>query len=145
MALFLVGQFVTLVVRTLNRSITDDALDALVAQGDRQVLKVAHHVHAAVALFDCFFDLVLDRQVEILDLFACQAMLFGLPFNVLYKLDLLELLLFYVAVCGLNVLPAALHKVPFISVIVTQTMRVTKLFLPFSFMTFSQTVTSLVM
>eukprot|EP00957_Ditylum_brightwellii_P201146 15324258-Ditylum_brightwellii.AAC.1 len=80
MASFLVGQLVTVVVQALNRSIADDSLDALVAQGDRQVLKVAHYVHVAVALFDPFFNLVFDKPVEILDLFSCQAAPFGPPF-----------------------------------------------------------------
>eukprot|EP00957_Ditylum_brightwellii_P066502 5048878-Ditylum_brightwellii.AAC.1 len=111
MASFLVGPFATVVVRALNRSIADDTLDALVAQGDRQFLKVFHCVHVAVALFDHFFDLVFDKLVEILDLFACQVMLFGLPFGVLDKLDLPEPLLFRDAMHGLNVLPVALHKV----------------------------------
>eukprot|EP00957_Ditylum_brightwellii_P015978 1203628-Ditylum_brightwellii.AAC.1 len=114
MASFLVGRFVTLAIRALNRSIVDDTLDALVAQGDRQVLEVAHCVHAVVTLFDCFFDLVFDEHVEILDLFACQAALFGLPFGVLDKPDLPEPLLFCDTVCGLNMLPAALHKVALI-------------------------------
>eukprot|EP00957_Ditylum_brightwellii_P117522 8963214-Ditylum_brightwellii.AAC.1 len=72
MASFLVGRLVTVVVQALNRSINDDTLDALVAQGDRQVLKVAHCVHVLVTLFDHLFDLVFDEHVKILDLFACQ-------------------------------------------------------------------------
>eukprot|EP00957_Ditylum_brightwellii_P114876 8760598-Ditylum_brightwellii.AAC.1 len=71
-------------------------------------------MHAAVTLFDCFFDrffdLVFDERVEILDLFACRAMLFGPPFGVLNKPDLPEPLLFRNTVCGLHMLPAALHK-----------------------------------
>eukprot|EP00957_Ditylum_brightwellii_P092370 7032926-Ditylum_brightwellii.AAC.1 len=111
MASFLVGQFATVVIRALNRSITDDTMDAIVTQGDRQVLEVAHCVHVAVVLSDCFFDLVFDKHVEILDLFACQATIFGLPFGILDKPDLPEPLLFHAVVHGLNVLPAALHKV----------------------------------
>eukprot|EP00957_Ditylum_brightwellii_P193726 14752268-Ditylum_brightwellii.AAC.1 len=38
MASFLVGWFAIVVVRALNRSIADDTLDALVAQGNRQAL-----------------------------------------------------------------------------------------------------------
>eukprot|EP00957_Ditylum_brightwellii_P124375 9479684-Ditylum_brightwellii.AAC.1 len=106
MASFLVGRLVTLIVRALNRSIADDTLGALIAQGDRQVLEVA--------LFDCFFDLVFDKCTQIIDLFACQAALFGQTFGVLYKLDLPEPLLFCDVVRGLNVLPAALHKVALI-------------------------------
>eukprot|EP00957_Ditylum_brightwellii_P116700 8901603-Ditylum_brightwellii.AAC.1 len=116
MASFLVGQLATLIVRALNRSIADDTLDALVTQGDRQVLKVAHCVPVAVTLFDCIFDLVFDKCIEILDLFACQAALFGPPFGVLDKLDMLEPLLFCDMVCGLNVLPAGLHKVALVCV-----------------------------
>eukprot|EP00957_Ditylum_brightwellii_P015949 1201167-Ditylum_brightwellii.AAC.1 len=71
MALFLGSRLATLVVRALNRSMANDTLDALVAQGDGQVLEVAHHVHVAVALFDHLFNLVFDKCVEILDLFAC--------------------------------------------------------------------------
>eukprot|EP00957_Ditylum_brightwellii_P114628 8741841-Ditylum_brightwellii.AAC.1 len=94
MASFLVAQLATVVIQFLNRSITYGTLDALVAQGDRQVLKVSHHVHVAVALFDGLFDLVFDKRVEVLDLFACQAAPFGLSFGVLNKPDLLEPLLF---------------------------------------------------
>eukprot|EP00957_Ditylum_brightwellii_P007048 533472-Ditylum_brightwellii.AAC.1 len=71
MASFLGSWLATLVVRALGRSIADDTLDALIARGDGQVLEVAHRVHVAVTLFDCLFDLVLDKHVEILDLFAC--------------------------------------------------------------------------
>eukprot|EP00957_Ditylum_brightwellii_P184320 14039730-Ditylum_brightwellii.AAC.1 len=66
MASFLVGRLATVVVRALNRSIADDTLNALVAQRDRQVL----------------------------NLFASQAMPFGPPFSVLNKPDLPEPLLF---------------------------------------------------
>eukprot|EP00957_Ditylum_brightwellii_P093949 7154174-Ditylum_brightwellii.AAC.1 len=69
MALFLGSQLVTLVVRALIRSITDDTLDTLVAQGDGHVLKVAHCVHVSVALFDHLINLVLDEHIETLDLF----------------------------------------------------------------------------
>eukprot|EP00957_Ditylum_brightwellii_P044527 3377522-Ditylum_brightwellii.AAC.1 len=116
MASFLVDRFVTVVIRAPNRSITDYTLDTLVAQGDRQVLKVAHCVHVTVALFDHFFDLVFDKRVEIIDLFACQATLFGPTFGVLDKPDLLEPLLFCDTVRGLNVLPATLHKVALVCV-----------------------------
>eukprot|EP00957_Ditylum_brightwellii_P186917 14234062-Ditylum_brightwellii.AAC.1 len=116
MASFLVNRFATVAIRALDRSIADDTLNALVAQGDRQVLKVAHCLHVAVALFDCFFDLVFDEHIEILDLFACQATLFGPPFSVLDKPNLLEPLPFCDMVCGLNVLPAALHKVALVHV-----------------------------
>eukprot|EP00957_Ditylum_brightwellii_P159573 12147159-Ditylum_brightwellii.AAC.1 len=84
MASFLVGRLAIPIARVLDRNIADDTLYALVAQGDRQVLKVAHHMHVMVALFDHFFDLVFDKHVEILDLFACQAALFGPPFSILY-------------------------------------------------------------
>eukprot|EP00957_Ditylum_brightwellii_P092291 7026879-Ditylum_brightwellii.AAC.1 len=70
MASFLVGRLATVVVRALNRSIADDTLDAFIAQGDRQVLKVAYCIHVAVALFDRVVDLVFDKHIEILDLFA---------------------------------------------------------------------------
>eukprot|EP00957_Ditylum_brightwellii_P060902 4622622-Ditylum_brightwellii.AAC.1 len=88
MASFLVGRFGTVIVRALDR----------------------------IVLFDRFFDLIFDKHVDILDLFACQAVLFGLPFGVLYKPDLPEPLLFRDMVHGLNVLPAALHKVALIPV-----------------------------
>eukprot|EP00957_Ditylum_brightwellii_P027038 2044977-Ditylum_brightwellii.AAC.1 len=84
MASFLVDWLATVVIQALNRSIADDNLDALVAQGDRQVLKFTHCVHVPVALFDHLFDLVFDKCVGILDLFALG---------------------------GLNMLPVALHKV----------------------------------
>eukprot|EP00957_Ditylum_brightwellii_P113268 8636815-Ditylum_brightwellii.AAC.1 len=114
MASFLVGQLATVIVRAFDRSIADDTLDALTARGDRQVLEVAHCVHVTVALFDHLFDLVFDKCVEILDLFACQAAPFGLPFGILYKPDLPEPLLFRDMVRGLNMLPVALHKVALI-------------------------------
>eukprot|EP00957_Ditylum_brightwellii_P166710 12690693-Ditylum_brightwellii.AAC.1 len=88
MASFLGSQLASLIIRALNRSIADDTLDALLTQKDGQVLKVAHHVHVAIMLFDCLFDLVFDKCVEILYLFACHAMLFGLPFGILDKPDL---------------------------------------------------------
>eukprot|EP00957_Ditylum_brightwellii_P177519 13520671-Ditylum_brightwellii.AAC.1 len=122
MASFLVGRLATAIVRALNKSIANNILDALVAQGDRQVLEVAHCVHVAVALidlvfdlaFDLFFDLFFEEHIEILDLFACQAAPFGMPFGVLGKPDLSEPLLFRDMVHGLNMLPAALHKVALI-------------------------------
>eukprot|EP00957_Ditylum_brightwellii_P076849 5840922-Ditylum_brightwellii.AAC.1 len=116
MASFLVGWFAAFTIRALDRSIADDTLNALIAQGDRHVLTVAHCVHVAVALFDFFFDLVFDKRIEILDLFACYATLFGLRFGALNKLDLPEHLLFHDMVCGLNMCPAALHKVALIHV-----------------------------
>eukprot|EP00957_Ditylum_brightwellii_P188710 14364859-Ditylum_brightwellii.AAC.1 len=116
MASFLVGRFVTSVVRALIRSIADDTLDAIIAQGDRQVLEVAHCVHVMVALFDYLFNLVFDKHIEILDLFACQAALFGPPFGILDKPDLPEPLLFCDTVHRLNVLPVALHKVALVCV-----------------------------
>eukprot|EP00957_Ditylum_brightwellii_P069497 5277408-Ditylum_brightwellii.AAC.1 len=85
-------------------------MDALVARGGRQVLEVAHCVHVAVALFDCLFNLVFDERIEVLDLFACQAAPFGSPFGILNKPDLPEPLMFRNTACGLNVLPAGLHK-----------------------------------
>eukprot|EP00957_Ditylum_brightwellii_P025878 1957962-Ditylum_brightwellii.AAC.1 len=110
MASLLVVRLATLVIRALDRSIANDTLDALVAQGDRQVLKVAHHVHVIVAVFHPFFDLVSDKCVEILDLFACHAALFGPPFGVLDKLDLPEPLLFCDVAHGLNLLLWACTK-----------------------------------
>eukprot|EP00957_Ditylum_brightwellii_P164979 12561248-Ditylum_brightwellii.AAC.1 len=71
-ASFLVGRLVTDVVQALNNSIADDTLNALIAQGDRQILKYA----------------------DILDLFACQNMAFGQPFGIFNKPDLLKPLLF---------------------------------------------------
>eukprot|EP00957_Ditylum_brightwellii_P009855 743495-Ditylum_brightwellii.AAC.1 len=73
MASFLGSWLATLIVRALNRSIADDALDALVTQGDGQVLKVIHHMHVAFALFGHLFDLVLDKCIDILDLYAYPA------------------------------------------------------------------------
>eukprot|EP00957_Ditylum_brightwellii_P041010 3105226-Ditylum_brightwellii.AAC.1 len=70
MASFLVGLLATLIIRAFDRSIADDTLDALFSQGDRQFLKVAHCVNAAVVFFDCFFDFVFGKCIEILDLFA---------------------------------------------------------------------------
>eukprot|EP00957_Ditylum_brightwellii_P001039 82490-Ditylum_brightwellii.AAC.1 len=116
MASFLVGRLVTLITRALDKSIAGDTLDALVSQGDRQALKIAHHIHVAVALFDCLFDLVFDKRVEILDPFAYQAALFGPPFGILDKPDLQKPLLFRDAVHGLNVLPVRLHKVALVCV-----------------------------
>eukprot|EP00957_Ditylum_brightwellii_P034872 2642683-Ditylum_brightwellii.AAC.1 len=117
MASFLVGWFATVAVRALNRSIADNTLGFFVAQGDKQVLKVDHCVHVAVVLFDSFFDLVFDECVEILDLFAYQAMLFGLPFGIFNKPNLPEPLLFCNTVCGLHMLPTALHKVTLVRAI----------------------------
>eukprot|EP00957_Ditylum_brightwellii_P172558 13136631-Ditylum_brightwellii.AAC.1 len=94
MASFLVGRLATVIVGVLIRSITDDTLDPLIAQGDRQVLKVAHHMHVVVMLFDPIIDLVFDKHIQVLDLFACQATSFRAPFGIFYKLDLLEPLLF---------------------------------------------------
>ena len=71
MASLLVCQLATVVVQFLIRSVAKDALDAIIARGDGQVVKVAHHMYVAVALLDCFFDLVLDKCVQVLDLSAC--------------------------------------------------------------------------
>eukprot|EP00957_Ditylum_brightwellii_P145389 11071533-Ditylum_brightwellii.AAC.1 len=116
MASFLVSWIATVVIRALNRSIADDTLNALATRGVRQVLEVAHCVHITVALFDHLFDLVFDEHVEILDLFACYAALFGPPFGVLDKPDLQEPLLFCDTVRGLSMLPAGLHKVALVRV-----------------------------
>eukprot|EP00957_Ditylum_brightwellii_P038062 2879082-Ditylum_brightwellii.AAC.1 len=70
MASFLRSWLVTLVIRALGRSIADDTLDTRVAQGDGQVLEVAHCIHAVVAFFGCLINLVLDKRIEILDLFG---------------------------------------------------------------------------
>eukprot|EP00957_Ditylum_brightwellii_P118854 9065199-Ditylum_brightwellii.AAC.1 len=70
MASFLGSWLAALVVIALDRSVADDTLDTLVAQGDGQVLKVAHCVHIVVTLFDHLIDLVLGKFVEILDLFG---------------------------------------------------------------------------
>eukprot|EP00957_Ditylum_brightwellii_P028223 2131649-Ditylum_brightwellii.AAC.1 len=70
MASFLGSWLAVLVVRALDRSIADDTLDTLVAQGDGQVLKVTHHVHVTVVFFDHLINLALDERVEILDLFG---------------------------------------------------------------------------
>eukprot|EP00957_Ditylum_brightwellii_P049532 3757326-Ditylum_brightwellii.AAC.1 len=64
MASFLVGRLATVVVQVLIRSVADDTLDALIAQGDRQVLKVVHCMHVTVALFDHLIDLVFDKRVQ---------------------------------------------------------------------------------
>eukprot|EP00957_Ditylum_brightwellii_P211404 15366135-Ditylum_brightwellii.AAC.2 len=128
MVSFLADRLATVVIQALNRSIADDTLDALVTQGDRQVLEVAHRVHVMVVLFDCFFNLVFDKCVEILDLFACQAAPFGPPFGVLSKPDLPEPLLFRNTMCGLIMLPAALHKVALVCAMVTKTMILAILF-----------------
>ena len=71
MASLLVGQLAAITIRFLIGSVTDDALDAIIARGDGQVVKVAHCVHVIVALLDCFFDLVLEERVQVLDLSAC--------------------------------------------------------------------------
>eukprot|EP00957_Ditylum_brightwellii_P177505 13519497-Ditylum_brightwellii.AAC.1 len=110
MASFLGSWLATLVVRALDKSIADDTLDTLIAQEYGQLFEVAHCV-LAVALFDQLFDLFFDNFIEILDLFACYAAFFGPPFSILDKLNLLEPLLIHDIVCGLNVLPAGLHKV----------------------------------
>eukprot|EP00957_Ditylum_brightwellii_P121927 9298377-Ditylum_brightwellii.AAC.1 len=70
MALFLGSWLAALIVRALNRSIVDDTLDTLIAQGDGQVLKAAHCMHVTFVLFDCLINFVLDKSVEILDLFS---------------------------------------------------------------------------
>eukprot|EP00957_Ditylum_brightwellii_P127020 9683356-Ditylum_brightwellii.AAC.1 len=60
MALLLVGRLAAVAVRFLIGSVADDALDALIARGDGQILEVAHRVH-------------------VLDLSACQAAFLGTP------------------------------------------------------------------
>eukprot|EP00957_Ditylum_brightwellii_P028850 2179948-Ditylum_brightwellii.AAC.1 len=75
-------------------------------------------MHVGVALFDHLIDIVFNECIEILDLFACQAAVFGAPFGVLDKPDQPEPLLFRDIVHGLNVLPVALHKVALIQVMV---------------------------
>eukprot|EP00957_Ditylum_brightwellii_P074508 5661259-Ditylum_brightwellii.AAC.1 len=69
-----------------------------------------------VTLFDFLIDLVFDKCAEILDLFVYYATLFGPPFGILDKPDLPEPLLFRDMLCGLNVLPAGLHKVALVHV-----------------------------
>eukprot|EP00957_Ditylum_brightwellii_P086743 6600814-Ditylum_brightwellii.AAC.1 len=64
MASFLVGQLATVAVQFLIGSVADDALNAIIAQGDGYVLKVAHRVHVAFALFDCLIDLVFTKCVQ---------------------------------------------------------------------------------
>eukprot|EP00957_Ditylum_brightwellii_P016792 1263977-Ditylum_brightwellii.AAC.1 len=64
MASLLVGWLATVVVRFLIRSIADDTLDTRIAQGDRQVLKVAHRVHVTIAFFDRLIYLVFDKRVQ---------------------------------------------------------------------------------
>eukprot|EP00957_Ditylum_brightwellii_P143177 10909253-Ditylum_brightwellii.AAC.1 len=117
MVSFLVSRFATVAIRALIRSIADDTLDALVAQGDRHIFEDTHHMHVVVELFDHFFDLIFDECIEIIDLFTCQAALFGLPFGIFNKPDLPMPLLFHDAVRGLNVLPAALNKVALVCAI----------------------------
>eukprot|EP00957_Ditylum_brightwellii_P185432 14119706-Ditylum_brightwellii.AAC.1 len=70
MASFLGSQLVTLVFRALDRGTADDTLETLVAQGEGQVLKVAHCMHVAVVLFNHLINLVLDKCIEILDPFV---------------------------------------------------------------------------
>eukprot|EP00957_Ditylum_brightwellii_P001772 136408-Ditylum_brightwellii.AAC.1 len=64
MASFLVGRLATVAVQVFIRSIADDTLDALIAQGDRQFLKVTHCMHVTVALFDCLINLFFDKRVQ---------------------------------------------------------------------------------
>eukprot|EP00957_Ditylum_brightwellii_P053203 4034129-Ditylum_brightwellii.AAC.1 len=64
MASLLVGRLAAIAIRFHIRSVAKDALGAIIAQGDGQVVKVAHRMHVAVALLDCFFDLVLDKCVQ---------------------------------------------------------------------------------
>eukprot|EP00957_Ditylum_brightwellii_P005657 431564-Ditylum_brightwellii.AAC.1 len=94
MASLLVGRLAAVAVRFLITSVIDDALDAIIARGDGHILKVAHCVHVAVALFDHLVDLVLDERVQVLDLLAGQAASLSVPFGVFNGPDLLEPLLF---------------------------------------------------
>eukprot|EP00957_Ditylum_brightwellii_P138990 10593640-Ditylum_brightwellii.AAC.1 len=64
MASLLVGRFAAITVRFLIARVADDAFHALIAQGEGEIVKVAHRVHVAVAILDCFFDLVLDKHVQ---------------------------------------------------------------------------------
>eukprot|EP00957_Ditylum_brightwellii_P146321 11141498-Ditylum_brightwellii.AAC.1 len=62
MASLLVGRLVAIAIRFLIGSVANDAFHAFIAQGEGEVVKVAHCVHVAVAILDCFFDLVLDKR-----------------------------------------------------------------------------------
>eukprot|EP00957_Ditylum_brightwellii_P096504 7349772-Ditylum_brightwellii.AAC.1 len=64
MASLLVGRLAAIAVQFLIACVADDAFHAFITQGEGDVVKVAHCVHVAVALLDCFFDLVLDKHVQ---------------------------------------------------------------------------------
>eukprot|EP00957_Ditylum_brightwellii_P152145 11584229-Ditylum_brightwellii.AAC.1 len=64
MASLLVSLFAAIAVRFLIACVVDDAFHAFIAQGEGEVVKVAHRVHATVAILDRFFDLVLDKCVQ---------------------------------------------------------------------------------
>ena len=71
MASRLVGWLVAIAVQFFITCVADDAFHAFIAQGEGDVVKVAHRMHVAVALLDRFVNLVLDKHVQVLDLFAC--------------------------------------------------------------------------
>eukprot|EP00957_Ditylum_brightwellii_P155846 11863996-Ditylum_brightwellii.AAC.1 len=111
MASLLVGWLAAVAIQFFIRSVADDALDAIITQGDEQILKVTHRVHVVVALLDCLLGLVLDKCVQVLDLSTCQAVFLGAPLGIFHKLDLLEPLLFCNTVRWLNVLLARFSEV----------------------------------
>eukprot|EP00957_Ditylum_brightwellii_P094481 7194071-Ditylum_brightwellii.AAC.1 len=71
MASLLVGWLAAIAVRFLIARVADDAFHDFIARGEGEVVKVAHCVHVGVAILDHFFDLVLDKRVQVPDLFAC--------------------------------------------------------------------------
>eukprot|EP00957_Ditylum_brightwellii_P031770 2409197-Ditylum_brightwellii.AAC.1 len=79
-------------------------------------------MHVVVALLDCLVNLVLEKCIEILDLFGAYAVLLGAPFGILNKADLPEPLLFCDTVSGLNMLLASIIVVALFHVMVTKTM-----------------------
>ena len=88
-------------------------------------------------LLDRFFDLVLDRRVQVLDLSACYAAFLGLPFGVLHKPNLLEPLFLCKMVRWLNVLLARFSKVALGCVMVAKAMVITILLSLFAPMLFA--------
>eukprot|EP00957_Ditylum_brightwellii_P087103 6629470-Ditylum_brightwellii.AAC.1 len=122
MASLLVGQLAAIAVQFLIGSVADDSLNAIIARGDGQILKVAHRVHVTVALLDCLFDLVLDKRVQVFDLSACQVAFLGTPFGALHEPDLPEPLLLCNTVRGLNVLFTRFSKVALGCVMVASAM-----------------------
>eukprot|EP00957_Ditylum_brightwellii_P180193 13725822-Ditylum_brightwellii.AAC.1 len=114
------SQLVILIFRVLNRSVTHDTLDTLITGRDGQLLEVAHQMHVVIALLHCHINLVLDKRIEIFDLFGAQAMLLDMPLSIINKVDLPEPLLFCDMMSGLNILPVSLIIVALFCVTVTK-------------------------